>query len=199
MRRHSLSGVWVLAVVLLLQGCTASQTDSMGAGSEKAGVTRGTVAGSWYPYDSIQELTEGADLVVTGTVGKRVDRYEIYDLDEATGNRILAKADNVFEFRVAEVLSGNAVPGQTILIGSADFGAPMENVTEFIPNEELLLFLATYRFGGEVDGWVPLSSDTGVFEVSNGQATARGVVGELAGLTQSVAGIRATILETSGR
>ncbi len=189
--RKTLTASVALSLILAIQGCASTITTD--------DETRMIVQGGWQPFDSVEELTDWAELVVVGTVGEWVGRYEIFDIDQATGEKVLAKADEVYEFRVTEVLAGEVKVGEVIFIGAADFGTPVANATIFTPKEELLLFLAPFSFGGELNGWVPLSSDTGVFELTNGQARTRGVVGQLAGSVRDIETLRATVAAAAGQ
>lgn len=164
----------LIAVALVLQAC--STTISRDADD------RVQVHGVWETYDTIGDLARRADLVVVGTVGAFVDRYEIWDQDPLTGEEILAKADDVYRFNITQVVAGTLPePTKTLLVGAVDFGAEVENTTGFTPGEDLVLFLAPFTFGGTEPGWVPLSADSGIFDISEGRLVARGVVGNLAG------------------
>jgi len=165
----------LLAIVVVLQACST--------GAEPAAETRAPVHGLWETYDSIEDLSRRAELVVVGTVGAYVGRYEIWDVDSLTGEEIFAKADDVYEFAVADVVAGELPEGSesTLLVGSVDFGTEAENTTGLASGDHLLLFLAPFAFGGTERGWVSLSADTGIFDISEGRVLARGVVGDIAG------------------
>jgi hypothetical protein len=146
-----------------------------------------TIAGDWPIWDSVDALAADADLIVTGAMGVYVDQWQIV---EADGH--VAKTDAIHEFIVQEVIRGDPLlHGKTILVGYWLIDDP--NVTPFIEGENLLLFLDHFDWGGEHDGWVPLASDSGVFDMAGAKAEARGEVGPLAGLTVEMAELRSSV------
>jgi hypothetical protein len=167
-----------ILVVLLSAAC--------GAGSNTEG-TRTTIAGDWPIWDSVDGLGQDADIVVIGTVGRFIDLWQVTESDGS-----VTKTDAIHDFAVDDVLKGDeTMGGDTISVGYWLFDDP--NVTPFIEGERLLLFLDGFDWGGKHDGWVPLGSDSGVFEVAGTTATARGEVGPMAGTRIEIADLRADL------
>lgn len=151
-------------------------TYACGSGSA-AQETEATISGVWASWDSIATLTQDTELIITGGVGPRIGRYEIVETDGT-----VAKADIVHAVQVEQVLKGNTgLEGQSIPVGYWDVDGRVENVTPLREGERLVLFLAAFKFGGQLDGWVPMASDTGVFEFLDPDTiVSRGVVGAIA-------------------
>jgi hypothetical protein len=146
-----------------------------------------TVVAEWPTWDSVAALAAEADLVVIGTVGPFIDRWTV----TAEDGRVLA-TDTMHEFLVDEVLAGDvSLKGTRIPVGYSDL--PVENITPFNEGERLLLFLDRFDWNGAHDGWVPLASDSGVFDIRGKGVVARGVVGPLAGLRLPMKDLRAEV------
>lgn len=130
-------------------------------------------------YESVEELTEKADLIVVGTVTgwSRGKRCATADFIESIQYKIVGINADPIAFNtveVSEVLKGEA--GSTVTLGGYDaqrFVA--DNLTRLRPGDDVLLFLSgpvqtdkqRYRLHGEP---VPdmyynsLSNDNGVFD-----------------------------------
>jgi hypothetical protein len=122
----------------------------------------------------VDSLAADSDLIVLGTMGPEVLRHEI---GNPSGQ--VVKTDAFHSFMVDEVLRGdNSLTGKTIDVGYWVDG-PSENVTAFEDGDRLLLFLARYDVEGAPENtWVPLSSDTGVFDsLDSNRFISRGSVG----------------------
>ncbi|HEY7582087.1 MAG TPA: hypothetical protein VID03_10165 [Acidimicrobiia bacterium] len=139
----------------------------------------------------MEDLAADSDLIVIGKVGPEVFKH---DIKTPLGD--VAKTDVFHSFTVEEVLAGEvARGGSEIMVGYWLGGG--ENVTPYRSGERLLLFLAAYDAeGAENNTWVPLASNTGVFEfVDDDSTVSRGIVGPIAGVKLDVA--EARDLETS--
>ena len=146
-----------------------------------------TIARDWPIWDTVDALGRDADIVVIGTVGKFIDEWQVTESDGG-----VAKTDAIHEFTVDEVLKGDeTMLGGTINVGYWLVDDP--NVTPLAEGERLLLFLGHFDWGGKGDGWVPLGSDSGVFDIADNMATTRGEVGPIAGTRVEVAGLRADL------
>jgi hypothetical protein len=149
--------------------------------------TETTVAAEWPKWDSVDALANDADLVVQGVVGAFVGNWNIQESDGT-----ITKTDIVHSVLVEEVLRGDAgLVGQEISVGYWD--ADVENVTPLTENDRVILFLDRFDWGGTHDGWVPLGSDSGVFELNSGNVVARGIVGPLAGLDLPIGEFREAV------
>jgi hypothetical protein len=129
-----------------------------------------TAAGEWKLWKSIDELAAAAELVVVGTVGEYVGHFEIKEPDGS-----VHKSDDVFNVLVDIVLRGEPTfVGRNIAVGIADFGTPDPNITSLEKGQQVVLFLGPFQFGGDGPlGWVPLSSDIGVYDLRGQVAVAR--------------------------
>lgn len=167
------------AASLLVVGVVVVACNGSSQGSETA--TRVTTAGEWATWDSVEALAEDSELIILGTVKERIGEFDVVE-----ENGSVAKTDVVHLVVVEEVLKGAKIAvGDTIPVGYWAIDEP--NVSPLVPNEQLVLFLSPFDFGGQLTGWVPLSSDTGVFEVVGpNQIESRGVVGPTANLSLSL-------------
>lgn len=135
-----------------------------------------TVAAEWPKWDSVDALAQDADLVAIGVMGAFIDRWDVLHEDGT-----IAVSDIVREFRVEEVIKGTDVQaGATLPVGYSTMVAA-ENISPL--NDHVLLFLDRFDWNGQHDGWVPLASDTGVFDIKRPDAVARGVIGPIAAIT----------------
>lgn len=172
----------LMAVTLLM----AALPVACGTGANTEGPPT-TIAGDWPIWDTVDALGQDADIVVIGTVGRFIDEWQITESDGS-----VAKTDAIHEFTVDEVLKGD----ETVLGGIINVGYWLvddPNVTPFGEGERLLLFLDRFDWGGKQDGWVPLGSDSGVFDIADTVAIARGEVGPMAGTRMEVADVRADL------
>lgn len=165
---------------------TASLSVACGTGTVAGGPPT-TIAGEWPIWDTVVALGEDADIVVVGTVGKLMDQWQVTESDGS-----VAKVDAIHEFTVEEVLNGDeTLRGDIINVGYWVVDDP--NVTPLGEGERLLLFLDHFDWGGKHDGWVPLGSDSGVFDIADTVAIARGEVGPIAGTRVEIAQLRADL------
>ena len=175
-RLHPIAFILLMASLLL----------ACGTGANTEGPPT-TIAGDWPIWDTVDALAEDADIVVIGTVGKFIDEWQVTESDGS-----IAKTDAIHEFTVEEVLKGD----ETELVGAISVGYWLvddPNVTPFSEGATLLRFLDRFDWGGKHTGWVPLGSDSGVFDVADNTATARGEVGPMAGMRVEVADLRADL------
>lgn len=138
-------------------------------------------------YESIEELTKEADLVVVGVVREIAGR----DVDRGlgpVGESIDLNSDSVaipmvfYRIEVSSVLKGQP-DGNMIIVATGDpERINNESETALIAGQSLLLFLddrttdpiSAQKFEDFPYFYVPLSLDTGVFDVTNGEvATSR--------------------------
>lgn len=169
-----------IAASFVVLGVVVTACSGGSAGSET--VTRATTAGEWATWDSVEALAEDSELIILGIVKERIGEFDVVE-----ENGSVAKTDVVHLVAVEDVLKGSEIAaGDTIPVGYWAIEEP--NVSPLVPNDQLVLFLAPYDFGGQLKGgWVPLSSDTGVFEVvGSDQIESRGVVGPTANLRLSL-------------
>ena len=159
-----------------------------------------TVAAEWVVFDTLRDLFATAELVVIGTVGEEVGTYAVRD---DTGEHVLSRV--IHSFSVEEVLLARpertiVEPNDEIRVAYSDWGRPVENVSPLQRGERVLLALARDDSPAGVQAgavFVPIQSDSGVFSVKDGLATARGVVGPLAGTTVELAEVRAVAVDAA--
>lgn len=156
----------VISAVLLTVACSPSS------------VTETTFAGSWEIFNDVSELVERADIIVSGTMGKELFESQIVEEDG-----VVAKTDIFHSFAVERVFVGDsALTGTSIPVGYWATEVPTENITPYKEGERLLLVLARFSTP-QGEGWVPVASDTGVFDYRDELSiTSRGVVGPVAGI-----------------
>ncbi len=141
---------------------------------------------SFPAYGSVEELSEAANVIVLGTVrgiaGHDLDRGIKSDRVLGIFNYGVTATPIVFyQFEVSSALKGQPRTNEIIVVRSDPKRVRNHSETELKNGESLLLFLAdrttdpfdTRRFEKFPYLYVPLSLDSGVFDVSGGFATPR--------------------------
>jgi hypothetical protein len=150
--------------------------------------TRTTIVAEWEIFESPEEIAAGSDAVVVGVVGSEYGRYPLFE-PGVDAEPALTKILHVVQVRdviaMREGLADRLAPGTEILVSYSDLGGFVDNITPLREGEQLVLFLVAATFKSpdlpSVDGWEPLSSDSGIFVVDGDRVVARTSVGPLAG------------------
>lgn len=150
--------------------------------------TRVSIAAEWEIYNSLEEIALGSDAVVVGSVKGEYGSYPLFEPGVDTAPA-LTKILHLVEIR--EVIAAQPgfldrlSPGDEILVSYSDLGGSVENITPLEEGESLALFLvaATFKSPGlpDLEGWEPLSSDSGIFLVDGDGWSARTAVGPMVG------------------
>lgn len=180
-----------LACVLLgVAGCS---------GSDKVSVEMD------YPaYDTVTDLTANADIVVLGTVGKKIGSEldnggnpEVTDEGRPVGTPL-----SFYSFEVEKVLRGTPETSLTIAWLDKSRLKNDDAISDLTPGQRVVLWLVE-RTPDQAPGvttakdfWVPVSGDNGTMDVAGDHVTARSSA--LTGLTKkSNSKLRTTIASLS--
>lgn len=80
--------------------------------------------------------------------------------------------------------------GETIEVGVLAGTEDEENVSRLEPGQDVVLFLSWFE---TLDVWEPMASDSGIFDVIEDSAVARGEVGPLAGIQMEIEVLKAEV------
>lgn len=191
-----------LAAVSLLVACSVPD----GGTTDAEASTSVTVSADWAIFDGPADLAARSDVVVRGAIGQEFARYPFFEpnVDEAP-----ALIDILHYVKVEEIvavrknLAEPPAVGDTILVSYVDLlGGPTDNITPFIPGEQLVMFLvaATYTSPGldDAKGWEPLASDSGIFEIDSDDVVARTSVGPMKGMRIPQSELESVVLAVPG-
>lgn len=186
-------------VAMLVVGCGANST-SVETSTSTAEAPPPTVVAQWEIYDSVEQLAAKADLVVIGTVGSEFARYPFVEPGVEGGPSVTDIIHTVtMEQLLGTSLNDSAIPklGSKIFVSYSDLGGPVGNITPFKEGETLVFFLESWTFRSPglepLEGWGPIQSDSGIFDVHGAEVTARTSVGPMHGARFTLADLTAEV------
>lgn len=181
--------LWLGIALTLVAGCSPAVTiDQTEPSTSTTLSTRTTIVAEWEIFETPEEIAAGSDAVVVGVVGSEYGRYPLFepgvDVEPAL-TKILHLVQVQDVVAVRQGLSDGLAPGTEILVSYSDLGGPVDNITPLQEGQQLVFFLVAATFKSpdlpSVDGWEPLSSDSGIFVIDGDLLVARTSVGPMKG------------------
>jgi hypothetical protein len=174
-RRAKVQVAFLAVLTLLLGACGGQRVE----GAAEAPTV--TASGSYPARSSVESLAKSADAVVILTVGDVVDREVDYGGNPPvyeSGAKATGIPMEYREVKILKILSQKAEIGK-VRLGYPDQANTQFDVTALVSGQMLLMFLDHVVKPSDVIGrirevWVPLSGDSGVFDLAGETARARG-------------------------
>lgn len=166
-------------------------------GTPNSGEPTMTIVAEWETIESIEDLVSRVEAVVVGVVGEEFARYPLFepgvDIEPSLINIIHTVV--VEEVIASDPKSGRMLKaGDQIFVSYPDLGVPVGNITPYRAGDHLVFFLVSTTFVSPdlkpLDGWEPLSSDSGIFDVFGSEARSRTSVGPMKGSVLPLSEVR---------
>ena len=189
----------ILLLAMLVAGCGACAATPEPSPSISAGPPA-TISAEWEIYDSVEQLAGKSDLVVIGTVGPEFARYPFVEPGVEDGLRFIDIIHRVTVDQIIGTSLTDAVTpklGSEIFVSYSDLGSLVGNITPFKEGETLVFFLDAWTFQSPglepLEGWGPIQSDSGTFDLDGADVTARTAVGPMQGARFTLADLTADV------